>query len=423
MQTVGIIAEYNPFHLGHAYQLAEVRKRLPGAGIIAVISGSLTQRGEPAFLDKWERALLAVKGGCDLVLELPLAFACRSAQDFARGGVNLLSRLGIVDTLAFGAETASLELLEQAAALIDSPSFQQQLHDKIKSGTAYASAVEELLGNETRNDFIRKPNNILALEYLRALKGCPDLSPLLIQRQGAGYHNESLEMPMPSASALRLSLYEGRLDEKAANLAAPPATAKRLLELKAEDLPSMSRLYPALQLACLRQSSAELREICGMEEGLENRLREAAATPCYAEFIQRAVSRRYPATRLQRLCLHLLLHLDRERAAAFDKEGPLYARLLAASPKGKKMLKTIKAKSSLPIIAKTAQFLNSTARQKELRDLTPLQQMLAFDTWATELRELTLPRPRKINDFNTSPFFLTSPSPPFRQPFRLPPSP
>ena len=131
MQTVGIIAEYNPFHLGHAYQLAEVRKRLPGAGIIAVISGSLTQRGEPALLDKWERAELAVKGGCDLVLELPLVFACRSAQNFARGGVNLLSRLGVVDTLAFGAETDSLELLEQAAEKIDSPSFQQQLHEKI----------------------------------------------------------------------------------------------------------------------------------------------------------------------------------------------------------------------------------------------------------------------------------------------------
>ena len=406
MQTVGIIAEYNPFHLGHAYQLAEVHKRIPEAEIIAIISGSFTQRGEPALLDKWERARLALQGGCDLVLELPFIFACRSAQDFATGGVQLLSRLGIVHTLAFGAETDSLELLEQAAQRIDSPAFQQQLHARIKNGTAYASAVEELLEDEGASGFIRKPNNILALEYLRSIKGCSGLSPLLIQRQGAGYHNESLEALLPSASALRLALYEGRLRQKEATAAAPPATAQRLLELNEADLPCMDRLYPALQLALLRQSGSKLREIYGMEEGLENRLQEAATASCYAEFIQGAVSRRYPATRLQRLCLHLLLDLDRGTAANLGKEGPLYARLLAASPKGKKMLKTIKAQSSLPIIAKTAQFLNSATRQKELHAMSPLQQMLSFDTWATELRELTLSRPRPVNDFNQSPIFL-----------------
>ena len=143
-----------------------------------------------------------------------------------------------------------------------------------------------------------------------------------------------------------------------------------------------------------------------MDEGLENRLREAATAPCYEEFIKTAVSRRYPATRLQRLALHLLMDLARETTATFDEKGPLYARLLAAGPLGKELLKEIKQQSSLPLIAKTSQFLNSATRKKNLQELSPLQQMLAFDTWATELRELTLPRPRQVNDFNRSPLFI-----------------
>ena len=205
---------------------------------------------------------------------------------------------------------------------------------------------------------------------------------------------------------MRLALYEGRLDEKAAKLAAPPATAERLMQLRAEELPQMARLYPALQLALLRQSAEELKRIYGMEEGLENRLQEAAFAPSYESFIQRAVSRRYPATRLRRLSLYLLLALNRKTAATFDSSGPLYARLLAAGPRGMEMLKILKIKSSLPLIAKTSQFLDSKQRQKNLPELTPLQQMLSFDTWATELRELTMPRPRPVNDFNQSPVFL-----------------
>jgi predicted nucleotidyltransferase len=360
----------------------------------------------PALLDKWERARLAVLGGCDLVLELPFAFACRSAQAFARGGVQLLARLGIIDTLAFGAETNRLELLSKAAQSIDRPGFQQQLHQEIASGLAYASAVEKLFGQESKTSFIRNPNNILALEYLRALKDAPALSPLLIQRQGAGYHSVDLHSPLPSASSLRLALYEGRLDEKAAKLAAPPATAARLMQLKAEELPQMARLYPALQLLLLRQSAENLKRVYGMEEGLENRLQEAASAPNYEAFIQRAVSRRYPATRLQRLALHMLLSLDKERVAAFESSGPLYARLLAAGPRGKEMLKDIKEKGTLPLITKTTQFLNSSQRQKKLQALTPLQQMLSFDTWATELRELTLSSSKTTNDFNQSPIFF-----------------
>lgn len=246
----------------------------------------------------------------------------------------------------------------------------------------------------------------MALEYLRALKGHPELSPLLIQRQGADYHNKDLQAPLPSASALRLAVYNGSLKEAAARLAAPPATAQRLISLKEDELPQTERLYPALQLALLRQSDAELRNIYGIVEGLENRLREAISAPCYEEFVKTAVSRRYPATRLQRLILHLLMKLEKDNVSDFDSQGPLYARLLAAGPRGRAMLKAIKAGSDLPLIAKTAQFLNSRTRVKGLEALSPLQQMLAFDTWATELRYLTLGKNTGMDDFTHSPVFL-----------------
>jgi len=186
MHVTGIIAEYNPFHNGHRYQLEQIRRVYPGSTIIAVMSGSFVQRGEAALLDKWQRAELAIAGGCDLVLELPFAFACRSAQDFARGGVQLLARLGVIDTLAFGAECSSLTTLTAIATAIDSPAVQTQLHERISAGASYAQALTELTASEARIDasLLHTPNNILAIEYLRALTEYPAIEPLLIPRAG-----------------------------------------------------------------------------------------------------------------------------------------------------------------------------------------------------------------------------------------------
>ncbi|MBR0061696.1 MAG: nucleotidyltransferase family protein, partial [Selenomonadaceae bacterium] len=142
--AVGIIAEYNPFHLGHAYQIAEIKK-FSDAEIVAVMSGSFTQRGSPAILDKWTRARLAVLGGVDLVIELPFVKAVRSAQDFARGGIKLLESLGVVDTLAFGAEVADLEKLKLAAAAFKEKFFTEKLHALMSQGVSYAAAVTKIL--------------------------------------------------------------------------------------------------------------------------------------------------------------------------------------------------------------------------------------------------------------------------------------
>ena len=172
MAVVGIIAEYNPFHCGHSFQMEAVRRQHPAAYVVAVMSGSFTQRGAPCILDKWTRARHAIAGGVDLVLELPFVYACRSAQDFARGGISLLSRLGIVTHLAFGTEAEGTELLSELAARIDTTPVQMQLREFLGQGCSYAGALTRALVDNAviSVDLLRAPNNILAFEFLFGMR-------------------------------------------------------------------------------------------------------------------------------------------------------------------------------------------------------------------------------------------------------------
>ncbi len=405
MEITGIIAEYNPFHNGHLYQLNKIRTQ-SDSRIIAVISGSFTQRGEAAILDKWQRAQCAIESGCDLVLELPFAFACRSAQDFARGGVALLARLGIVSQLAFGAECNNLPLLQSLACQLDDQHFQSQLHQHIASGLSYAQAISTVLGTEANSaELIRQPNNILAIEYLRSLKLLPtSIRPLLIPRQGSGYHEHKISGPLASATAIRQSLYQGAAEELAGVL--PAATHKMTSQLTANQLPDMNRLYLPLQAKLLTSSFSDLQNIYGINEGLENRILDMAQKrPDWQGLIKAITTKRYPASRIARTLLYLLLGIDKDSMALFDQSGPLYARLLAASPQGKMLLKEIKQHSSIPLITKTSQYLNTNKRRGAKADLTPFEQMLSLDTIATELRNLTCQTAADRNDFQQSPVF------------------
>lgn len=406
MEVTGIVAEHNPFHNGHLYQIKKIRQHSDSL-VIAVISGSFTQRGEAAILDKWQRALCAVDCGCDLVLELPLVFACRSAQDFARGGVSLLQRLGIVTQLAFGAETDNLPRLTRLAACLDETSFQQQLHTAIAGGLSYAQAISRLLADdEGTGKLLREPNNILGIEYLRSLKLLnASLKPLLIQRQGAGYHDENLQGTLASATAIRQALYR-QTGPEALACTLPPAVYAQLRILARSQLPHMDKLLLPLQVKLLTSCTAKLQACYGINEGLENRILEQAKTAASWQGLIKAVTtKRYPSSRIARTLLYLLLELDKQTMDAFTTAGPLYARLLAAGPRGKTLLKEIKTHSSIPLIAKTSQFLNTNKRREAPNSLTLLQQMLRLDTMATELRNLACETPSLRNDFQQSPLF------------------
>lgn len=415
MHVVGVIAEYNPFHQGHAYQLRAIRERFhDDVAIVAVMSGSFTQRGEAAILDKWQRADLAVRGGCQLVLELPFLFACRSAQDFARGGVRLLQGLGCVDTLAFGAESPDLAPLMEAARVIDAPETQAALHEALRAGASYAKALTAILQEASglAANLLRQPNNILAIEYLRALRGyAPGIEPLLIARRGAGYHETSLG-PLASASAIRGELAKAQPDFASLKDSLPEATYAAIRAAFPAEIASTERLFRPLLARLLTMQGRELEAIFGLQEGLANRLlAKIRQSQTLQELIAGMVTSRYPASRISRIVPHLLLGTGERAAREAAETGPLYARVLAFDEVGRELLHAIKERGTLPLITKISAALNS--RERLEGDLTPLQAMLALDTRATELRALALPDHAPLaalhqTDFITSPHFIRS---------------
>ena len=201
MEAVGIVAEYNPFHNGHYYHVCETKK-ITGLPVIAVMSGSLCQRGEPAFLDKWQRSRLAVENDVDLVIELPTTFSLRSAEYFAKGAVDSLSALGCVTTLSCGAENPQLNFTAMAQTII-SPEFQQRLRLELANGTSYAAACDKLLTlNSNKTQPLNSPNDILALEYSKALLNS-NINAIYLRRTDTGYNSKSIDSPIASATAIR----------------------------------------------------------------------------------------------------------------------------------------------------------------------------------------------------------------------------
>lgn len=412
MHTIGIIAEYNPFHNGHRYQIDELRRMFPATdGIVALMSGSFTQRGAPCVLDKWTRARHAVAGGADLVLELPFVFACRSAQDFARGAVSLLRGLGIIDRLAFGTETSDINLLLKAAILIDTERVQDRLHKHIGAGDSYAAALSRALAStDIAEDILRAPNNILAVEYLRALRqSAPEIVPVAIPRKGVRHNDAMLHAHITSASSIRAALSGGTPPWSLLQDAVIPPVYTDLKAAYETGLPSEDMLLQLLRYTLLTERSAALREIRGITEGVENRLcRAAQVTHSYDNLLTVATTKRYPRSRIARLVIHLLTRFKEAQAKRFDVRGAAYIRPLAFNTRGQALLRRIKKCSQLPVVTRTAAFLTSDERST-MEQGSLLQEMLSFDTLATELRLLTMPREKHPRtDFITSPCALTS---------------
>lgn len=397
MHVTGIIAEYNPFHGGHAYHVAEARRLGRPDLVVAVMSGHITQRGEIAFCDKWTRAAMAVAGGVDLVFELPAVFAVRSAENFAAGGVRLLAALGVTGSLSFGVETGTPEQLAVVAAEIDQPRVVGGLKQNLRAGHSYAASLVAALADSghVADDFVASPNNILGLEYLRALKRfAPHLVPLPVRRIGSGYHATGIAGELSSATAIRRRISSGEGVPADAAAALPAASrallSRRISEGSAPADPGRLDVHLLAKLRCL--SRAELDNLPECSEGLQNRLiaaaQQAGDTPGLLAALK---TKRYPYSRLQRIVAHILLGTTRDALAEFDRAGPLYARVLAANRVGQSALRLFSRTSSLPVITRTAAVLNSRMLRDRL--LSPLQTMLMYDIRATDLWALCLPSP------------------------------
>ena len=371
METAGIVAEYNPFHRGHAWHIAETRRRLGGdAPVVCVMSGHWVQRGECALADKWLRAALALDRGADLVVELPTPWAMASAEPFARGAVSLLAATGVVDVLSFGSETGELAPLEEAAAALDAPDYPERLRAALGRGLSFPAARQEAAGAAC----LSAPNNNLGVEYLRSLRALGStIRPLTVPRQGVG-HDGPAAGGFASASELRRLLRAGRGEE-----AAPYLTAPWSGELA--DMQHIERAVLA-RLRTMGEGDWAALPDGGGAEGLPSRLAKAAREAVSLEdFYTRAKTRRYPHARLRRLALAAFLGIRADARPA----APPYVRVLGLGGRGRALLRRMKDTCPLPVIVKPAQ-----ARELD----GPARTLFESEARYTDLYGLCFPAPR-----------------------------
>ncbi|WP_432665148.1 nucleotidyltransferase [Wukongibacter baidiensis] len=362
MNVVGLITEYNPFHNGHKYHL-EKSKELSGAShSVAVMSGNFLQRGEPALLDKWVRAEIAVREGVDLVIELPTIFSCNSAEFFAFGGISLLESLKIVDSFCFGSELGSLDDLHLVSdLLINEPlDFKDLLKKHLDNGLTFPlarqKAMGEYLGNKLENiSTLSSPNNILGIEYLKALKVLKsNIIPLTIKRIAAEYNSTEINGKICSATAIRKLLKESHTFLEDLENVVPPNSYEVIKKAITEGKgPIFSSDLEQIIFYRLRTISIDdLKHIHDINEGLENRLKSGASlSATYSSLIQFLKTKRYTQTRLQRALIKTVLGITSNDIVSFsEKNLPHYIRVLGFNDKGAALLKRIKKESDLPII-------------------------------------------------------------------------
>lgn len=339
MKICAVICEYNPFHNGHAYQLSEAKKRSQADAVLCIMSGNFVQRGESAIVDKFTRAKHAVLGGADAVIELPTIFATSNAELFAKGAISILSSIPDVTTLCFGAETASTEAFLQTAKLMnDEP---ERISTAIKAYTAqgmsFAKARMMAWQKIVNVDILSSPNNILGVEYTRAiLERNATIDILPIQRIGGGYHDTALDYTFSSASAIRAGLTSGSDISSVI-----PAFVKT-------DLPQRfpQQLDSLEKYAILARKTEEIANVCDCTEGLENAFKKAAKQP--QTLVESLTSARYTSSRIRRIALQNLLEIDKNLIQA-GLQSPLYLRVLAVKKERSDILSALST-SLCPII-------------------------------------------------------------------------
>ena len=379
MKVLGIVAEYNPFHNGHLYHLQTSRSMSCADCVVAVMSGNFTQRGEPALVDKWVRAEMALFCGVDLVIELPSVYAMSSAEYFAFGAVRLLDSLGAVNMLCFGSESGNMDLLAEAASILaDEPAdYKLALKASLSGGKSFPAARQEALssylkascGQDTLSQILKSPNNILAIEYLKALRRLKSsMLPITLERVGNEYNSTELSGEMSSATSIRKIIAENTWHH-AKQLLEPTMPKQSLSILEREFELGRGPLLPfdftLLLLSSLRRMSIEeISTLPYMEEGLENRFKLAAEKAgSYQELLEGICTRRYTNTRIQRSLFSILTGLRKESFDYFNQNGgPAYIRILGFNNTGRRLLSIVRDRSALPLITKAADYKNSDIR-------------------------------------------------------------
>ena len=399
MRIAGIIAEYDPFHKGHAAHIAATRAADGGRAthIVAVMSGSFTQRGEPALVDKFTRSQMALAGDVDLVIELPLPWAMAPAENFALGGVAILNALGCVDLISFGSECGDISLLKELAALSADQVYQTKLKHHLASGLPYAAASQataaDIVG-DVASTALASPNNTLGIEYLRAIARLGSkMDAFSLLRQGA-LHNESTpNNGFASASMIRDAIRDGNVDN-ALSYVPDNVTAIFKQAIRSGKAPMRKETLEQASLALLRKMNEDdLSRLPWLSEGLENRLYKAIrSASSFNELLEMIKTKRYPTARLRRILWSAVLGIQ-----ATDADGlPPYIRVLATNKRGREVLSA--ASPTLPILTRSTQLDNMSETARRVFEL---------ECTATDLHALGMPSPAPCGTDYTTKFLST----------------
>ena len=339
METIGIIAEYNPFHNGHLYHLNTIKEMYPDKTIVLVMNGNFTERGDVSIIDKWKRTNIALNLGIDLVIELPYPFATQSADHFAYGSVTLLEKLK-VDKLIFGSESNNIEDLKLIAKTqIENDEFEKLVKIYSKMGknypTALSCALEDLTGKK-----IETPNDLLGISYIKTiLENNYKIIPETIKRTN-DYHSTELDNEISSATSIREALKEN----KNVDLHVPEETRKQL-----NNLHFIDDYFNILKYKIITEKDLSIYQT--VDEGIDNLLKkEIVNATSYDDLIKRIKSKRYTYNKISRMLIHILCNFTKEKREQFNDIK--YIRILGLNKKGSNYLNTIKKDLELPLISK-----------------------------------------------------------------------
>lgn len=382
MKVTGIITEYNPFHNGHQLHIENAKKLTAADYIIAVMSGSFVQRGEPAIMDKYLRTRTALAAGADLVIELPAPFSCASAEYFAGASTAILDKLGVVDAIVFGSECGDIEALKSIAEILanEPEFFKKEFSKASKNGLAYPAAISKAvmsLNIHNIADILSEPNNMLGIEYIKALsKRSSNIHPVTYPRKGS-YSAVTLTEEYPSATAIRKELF-GSCSNSLPELikSCIPACSERIMS------ESYSRCFPIsiddfsqqLIYRLYMLKDTDLSVFADVSKDLENRIKKSFSEHWLcSDIIDSVKTKAFTRARISRCLMHILLGITSSDMTAYKANDFIsYARILGFRKEAAPLLSAIKKSSSIPLISRLAGYekkldrLNASILEKEL---------------------------------------------------------
>ena len=389
-RVLGIIAEYNPFHNGHLYHIAKSKQETGAQYVVAVISGNFVQRGNTSIVNKWIKTRMALLNGADLVIELPTVYSISSAENFAEGAIKILNSLGIVDTLSFGMEAKDIATLNNIANVLYSEpkEYVTILSHELKKGNSFPKARENALMmylNDIKRyaNVMAGSNNILAIEYLKALKRTKStINPIGVKREKVLYNDKYIVDEFASATAIRKMLMTKQLGDISKVM---PRNSYLLLgeELKkGHYVIDISRFEKEIIYNLRRMSLEDISKLPDVSEGLENSIKNAAdSCNTIEELVNIVKTKRFTQTRIQRILLYSLLGITKKQMDISRKTMP-YVRVLGFNNKGKELIsEMMRLNPKLNVVTSVKKYIDTVANKN-------LKEMLETDILATNIYTL-----------------------------------